>query len=167
MVPPQKKKKKWQWKIHHLKMYFLLKMVIFQCHGCKLKAWSFQKVTIFSGNLSHENWFSGRTMPLVPDAGAVVKPWRKLARCLHDKIHFTSIGDDFYTRCVYNIYIYIWSNYNDLTRPHPKWWFRKGTPLISGKSRSVKYYNLARYIYIYIYTSFLATSDHPQKKKQP
>ena len=22
----------WQWKIHHLKMYFLLKMVIFQCH---------------------------------------------------------------------------------------------------------------------------------------
>ena len=29
----------WQWRIHHLKMYFLLKMVIFQCHvsfrGCK------------------------------------------------------------------------------------------------------------------------------------
>ena len=38
----------------------------------------------------------------------------------------------------------VWSNYNDLTRPHPKWWFSKGIPLISGKSRLVKYYNLAR-----------------------
>ena len=41
---------------------------------------------------------------------------------------------------------YIWSNYSDLKRPHPKWWFSKGNPLISGKSRLVKYYNLARYI---------------------
>ena len=33
----------------------------------------------------------------------------------------------------------------DLTRPiSPKWWFSKGNPLISGKSRLVKYYNLAR-----------------------
>ena len=39
----------------------------------------------------------------------------------------------------------VWSNYSDLTRPHPKWWFSKGNPLISGKSRLVKYYNLARY----------------------
>ncbi len=39
----------------------------------------------------------------------------------------------------------IWSNYSDLTRPHPKWWFSKGSPLISGKSRLVKYYNLTRY----------------------
>ena len=39
----------------------------------------------------------------------------------------------------------IWSNYSGLTRPHPKWWFSKGNPLISGKSRLVKYYNLARY----------------------
>ena len=35
-------------------------------------------------------------------------------------------------------------NYSDLTRPHPKWWFSKGNPFISGKSRLVKYYNLAR-----------------------
>ena len=41
---------------------------------------------------------------------------------------------------------YIWSNYSDLTRPHPKWWFSNGIPLISGKSELVKYYNLARYI---------------------
>ena len=40
----------------------------------------------------------------------------------------------------------IWSNYSDLTRPHPKWWFSKGIPLISRKSRLVKYYNLARKI---------------------
>ena len=37
-----------------------------------------------------------------------------------------------------------WSNYSDLTRPHPKWWFSKGHPLI-WKSRLVKYYNLARW----------------------
>ena len=42
------------------------------------------------------------------------------------------------------IVILIWSNYSDLTRPHPKWWFSKGNPLISGTSRFVKYYNLAR-----------------------
>ena len=35
---------------------------------------------------------------------------------------------------------------HDLTRPHPKRWFRKGNPLISGKSRLVFYYNLARYL---------------------
>ena len=40
-----------------------------------------------------------------------------------------------------------WSNYSDLTRPHPKWWFSKGNPLISGKSRLVKYYNLPRSLY--------------------
>ena len=53
------------------------------------------------------------------------------------------------------IYIYIWSNYSDLTRPHPKWWFSKGNPLISGKSRLVKYYNLARYIDLYTHTTVL------------
>ena len=58
--------------------------------------------------------------------------------------------------------VYIWSNYSDLTRPHPKWWFSKGTPLISGKSRLVKYYNLARYIYIYMLISFIHIYDiHP------
>ena len=41
---------------------------------------------------------------------------------------------------------WFWSNYSDLTRPHPKWWFSKGIPLISGKSRFVKYYNLARLV---------------------
>ena len=37
-----------------------------------------------------------------------------------------------------------WSNYSDLTRPHPKWWLSKGNLLISGKSGLVKYHNLAR-----------------------
>ena len=41
---------------------------------------------------------------------------------------------------------WFWSNYSDLTRPHPKWWFSKVNPLISGKSRLVKYYNLTRMI---------------------
>ena len=35
----------------------------------------------------------------------------------------------------------VWSNYSVLTRPvSPKWWFSKEHPLISGKSRLVKYY---------------------------
>ena len=39
--------------------------------------------------------------------------------------------------------ILFWSNYSDLTRPGPpKWWFSKGNPLISGKSRLVKYYSI-------------------------
>ena len=29
-------------------------------------------------------------------------------------------------------------NYSDLTRPHPKWWFSKGNPLIPGKPTLVK-----------------------------
>lgn len=37
-----------------------------------------------------------------------------------------------------------WSNYVDLTRPHPKWWFSKRNPLVSGKPMLVKYYTLAR-----------------------
>ena len=37
---------------------------------------------------------------------------------------------------------WIWSNYSDLTGPHPKWWFSKGNPLISGKARLVKYYSI-------------------------
>ena len=41
----------------------------------------------------------------------------------------------------FQVYIlYIRSNYSDLTRPFsPKWWFSKGNPFISGKSRLVKY----------------------------
>ena len=35
---------------------------------------------------------------------------------------------------------WIWSSYSDLTRPHPKWWYSKGNPLISGKSGLVKYW---------------------------
>ena len=27
---------------------------------------------------------------------------------------------------------YFWSNYSDLTRPHPKWWFSKGNLLFQG-----------------------------------
>ena len=66
------------------------------------------------------------------------------------------------------IYIYIWSNYRDLRRPHPKWCFRKGNLLFSWKSRLVKYYNLSRYIIcvsihlFYIHTPFIPHSFHKQ-----
>ena len=63
----------------------------------------------------------------------------------------------------------IWSNYSDLTWPHPKSWFSKGNPLISGKSRLVKYYNLARYNALMVtikteYTPWGSTA-RPLKKK--
>ena len=45
---------------------------------------------------------------------------------------------------VFQLFPSIWSNYSDLTRPHPKWWFGKGNPLISGKPRLLNYYNLTR-----------------------
>ena len=50
----------------------------------------------------------------------------------------------------------IWSNYSDLTRPHPKWWHSKGNPLISGKTRLVKYYNLASPMFVegYFFTFY-------------
>ncbi len=30
------------------------------------------------------------------------------------------------------LYMQIWSNYSDLTRPHLKWWFSKLIPLFQG-----------------------------------
>ena len=61
---------------------------------------------------------------------------------------FVCLVGDFFTDSIpwdsspfnYHFSEYFWSNYSDLTRPHPKWWFSKGNPLISGKSRWVKYY---------------------------
>ena len=58
--------------------------------------------------------------------------------------------DDVYIYIYSDVPIYISSGQiiatsHDLTRPHPKWWFSKGNPLISEKSRLVKYYNLGRY----------------------
>ena len=50
-------------------------------------------------------------------------------------VQLSSENDDFYP------------NYSDLIRPHLKWWFSKGNPFISGKSRLVKYYNLARWFW--------------------
>ena len=66
------------------------------------------------------------------------------------KPSFTTVTGRGHTQC-----IYFWSNYSDLTRPHPKWWFSKGNPLISGKSRLVKYYNLTRYLYIFGFFSHM------------
>ena len=46
-----------------------------------------------------------------------------------------------YLKSIWDSHI-IWSNYSDLTRPHPKWWFSKGNPLISGKSSLANYYSI-------------------------
>ena len=58
--------------------------------------------------------------------------WKKVCR---------KIGIAYFQQKILYIEL-IWSNYSDLTRPHPKWWFSKGNPLISGKSRLVKYYSI-------------------------
>ena len=50
------------------------------------------------------------------------------------------------------IYIYIWVNYNDLTATSLGIMVNKGNhPQMAELFRLVKYYNLPRYIYIYIY----------------
>ena len=49
--------------------------------------------------------------------------------------------------------LYIWSNYSDLTRPHPKWCFSKGNPLILLKSGLVNYFHFTRYVLSHIYKS--------------
>ena len=76
---------------------------------------------------------------------------------IRDELQYTSFRVQVHhchDRCALNCFfkaflviggvVLFWSNYSDLTRPHPKWWFSKGNPLISGTSRLVKYYNLAR-----------------------
>ena len=65
----------------------------------------------------------------------------------------------FSVRILEPFYVYIRSNYSDLTRPHPKWWFSKGNPLISGKSRLVKYYNLVYVYMICMYGPFFFGGD--------
>ena len=39
--------------------------------------------------------------------------------------------------------LYLWAGVHlQQILPHPKWWFSKGNPIISGKSRLVKYYSI-------------------------
>ena len=48
--------------------------------------------------------------------------------------------------------------------PHPKWWFRSRKPLILGKSRLVKYYNLTRYLdilHVHICVSIFVSFSFP------
>ena len=43
---------------------------------------------------------------------------------------------------------YIWSNYSDLTRPHPRWWFSKGNPrLFQG---NLGWWNIISFGQIYV-----------------
>ena len=65
---------------------------------------------------------------LAPGSGASDLVARHLVKVTELRSHYPSI------------YLSIWSNYSNLTRPHPKWRFSKGNHLISGKSRLVKYY---------------------------
>ena len=69
-------------------------------------------------------------------------PWQVVGKGSFPEVNLSS-----FVVCMWSS-ISIWSNYSDLTRTHPKWWFSKGNPLNSGKSRLVKYYNLARSIEI-------------------
>ena len=54
---------------------------------------------------------------------------------------------------------FCWSNYSDLTQPHPKWWFSKGYLLISGKSRLQTPLRGLFYIYLFIFSDKLRLSN--------
>ncbi len=65
-------------------------------------------------------------------------------------------GRDTQQQCFkWKLNLWLWSNYSDLTRPHPKWWFSKGNSLISGFSRLVNYYNLARWLLWLLYAEIV------------
>ena len=62
----------------------------------------------------------------------------------------------------------------DLTRPKiPKWWYSKGNPLISGKPKLAKYYNLARNMFLWLFGGFFSGNEKlrqglkPKKRFQP
>ena len=69
--------------------------------------------------------------------------WLLIDRCLKQQHR----NRENTTQCTQQ-YPCCWSNYSDLTRPHPKWWFSKGSPVISGRSRLVKYDILARRLWL-------------------
>ena len=118
----------WQWNIHHLKMHFLLKKWgIFQRHLSELRG---------------VIWISGTSKELMYMYIYVLYNYR---------IHIQLLSLVFRSQC-YAHGMFILSGQfiaTENTTKNPKWLFRKGNPLISGKSRMVKHYNLARY-YIYI-----------------
>ena len=67
----------------------------------------------------------GLVQPTRSSSSWLQQKWRRLQRLEnHDMLVVWTVGPN------------IWSNYSDLTRPHP-WWFSKGNLLISGKSRLV------------------------------
>ena len=61
--------------------------------------------------------------------------------------------------CLLRGIYFFWSNHSDLTRPHPKWWFSMGNPLISGKRSLVKYYKLARFFVSRLWVFFFVLNS--------
>ena len=122
-------------------------------------------------------------VPSLPRLGFILQhSWiaKKLYRFLafpekHEEPR-SSVEQDFFAQCCifvpypwtwyisFNVAVsYIYPNYSDLTRPHPKWRCGRGTPpttgLTSGKSRLVKYYNSTRFEFNQVLIVLFKTQD--------
>ena len=58
--------------------------------------------------------------------------------------------------------VYIWANYNDLTATSLESWITRGIIPKWPYFRSVNYYNLPRYIYIYTYLDLDPDQSHKE-----
>ena len=96
---------------------------IFQMGWWKTTNWK----CLWPWSLGWKNWFHWRSLKADWKPATSLERWEKWSSTSSSMIMYLS-GP-------------IIANWK---RPHPKWWFSKGNPLISGKSRLVKYYNLAR-----------------------
>ena len=83
-------------------------------------------------------------VPFVKVSHVETRQTRNSTTCPVTSLRESKLGGEWMTAKMCTV-TYTWSNYRDLTRPHPKWWFSKGNPLILGKSRLVKCYNLTRF----------------------
>ncbi len=82
----------------------------------------------FDDHIFHMGWFNQQLLPGESELWAL---------CFGA---LTQLLEDFWWRMASSG----WKSLSGMDTPHPKWWFSKGIPLISGKSRLVRYYNLAR-----------------------
>ena len=70
-----------------------------------------------------------------------------------------------YSPCLLEGYICYRSHL--LREPHPKWWFSKGNPLISGKFRLVKYYFIWPGLSLHSYSFRMGLEPEPETTKNP
>ena len=106
---------------------------------CKIAAFSPKKPT-----KRQKFYISGRPRYTIPmDPSCVIEKSIETATSTfqaHGKSQRrkTFVDSERFEQEVQGVNPYFWSNYSDLTRPHPKWWFSKGNPMKSPYFRKIQ-----------------------------